>query len=224
MFTGSDSLPALPMSIIKQTRSIIEMLSKLHQVIPGWVPTVQLYPTQSQMTGPKTPLQAFLQNEVLVPSGRAFLALGFMGTRPWFLILPDRSGIVPRFRRPCSVVLTLCSDCFLIIWAVRGGRSGLTSQQAGGTAQEPSLRRTLKPADSFITTPLPLSLFTLSRVELPALHICVCWWGFLCLQSCWLPVHEHGLAENSDSRIGRAGTNHCLVWVIFYGDVAGRLL
>ncbi|MXQ96884.1 hypothetical protein E5288_WYG014898 [Bos mutus] len=29
---GSDSLPALPMSIIKQTRSIIEMLSKLHQV------------------------------------------------------------------------------------------------------------------------------------------------------------------------------------------------
>ena len=151
MFTGSDSLPALPMSIIKETGSIIEMLSKLHQVIPGWVPTAQLSLTQSQMTGPKTPLQAFLQNEVLVPSGRAFLALGFMGTRPWFLILPDRSGIVPRLRRPCSVVLSLCSDCFLIIWAVWGGRSRLTSQQAGGAARSPLS------AGSFITTPCPLA-------------------------------------------------------------------
>ena len=218
MFTGSDSLPALPMSIIKETGSIIEMLSKLHQVIPGWVPTAQLSLTQSQMTGLKTPLQAFLQNEVLVPSGRAFLALGFMGTRPWFLILPDRSGIVPRLRRPCSVVLSLCSDCFLIIWAVRGGRSRLTSQQAGGAAREPSLRQQLY-YDS-----LPVSLFTLSRVELPALHICGCWWWFLCLQSCWFPVHEHRQAENSDSCIRRAGANHCLVWLIFYADVPGRFL
>lgn len=86
MSAGTDSLPALPISIIKEIGSIIEMLSKLHQVIPGWVPTVLLSPTQSQMTGSKTPLQTFLQNEVLVLSGRAFLALGFMGTRPWFLI------------------------------------------------------------------------------------------------------------------------------------------
>lgn len=105
MSAGTDSLPALPISIIKEIGSIIEMLSKLHQVIPGWVPTVLLSPTQSQMTGSKTPLQTFLQNEVLVLSGRAFLALGFMGTRPWFLILPDSLGIVLRLKCPCSVVL-----------------------------------------------------------------------------------------------------------------------
>ena len=115
MSAGTDSFPALPISIIKEIGSIIEMLSKLHQVIPGWVPTVLLSLTQSQMTGSKTPLQTFLQNEVLVLSGRAFLALGFMGTRPWFLILPDSSGIVLRLKCPCSVVLILCSDCFLII-------------------------------------------------------------------------------------------------------------
>lgn len=41
-------------------------------------PHGQLSQAQSQMTGPEELLQAFLQNEVLVPSG-GLLALGFMG-------------------------------------------------------------------------------------------------------------------------------------------------
>lgn len=47
-------------------------------------------------------------------------------------------------------------------------------------------------ATVLIVTLLPLTLFTLSRMWLPALNICVCWLLFLCLQSCWFPVHEHG--------------------------------
>lgn len=91
---STDSLPALPISIIKEIRSIIEMISKLYQVIPWWVPTVSLSQTQSQMTGSKNLLQTFLQDKVLVPSGRAFLTLRFIGIRPWWLILLlARSGL-----------------------------------------------------------------------------------------------------------------------------------
>lgn len=37
--------------------------------------------------------------------------------------------------------------------------------------------------------------FALSRTRLPAWNICAPWLLFLCLQSCWFPVREHGLGK-----------------------------
>jgi hypothetical protein len=88
--TGPGSLPARPISIISEAGSIIEMVSKLHQVIPWWLPTVLLSQVQSRMAGLKNLLQTFLQNEVLGLSGRAFLTFKFMGTRPWLRTDPAR--------------------------------------------------------------------------------------------------------------------------------------
>lgn len=133
MSAGTRPLPALPASIIKEIESIIEMLSKLHQVIPWWVPTVLLSLTQPQMTGLKTPLQTFLQSEVLVPSGRASWLSGSWAhaldywscQRGWDCPLPEE----------CS----LCSaDHVFRLFShhpeLRGGRSGVASRQAEGTA------------------------------------------------------------------------------------------
>lgn len=87
-------LPALPSSIIPWPRPRMEMVSKLHQVIPWWLPTVLLSQTQSQMTGPKNLLQTFLQRErLLVLRGSAFLAFKFTGKHPWWRVLLDSLGL-----------------------------------------------------------------------------------------------------------------------------------
>lgn len=189
------------------------MVSKLHQVIPWWLPTVLLSQTQSQMTELKNLFKHFCRMRFwfLVPSERGFLTFKFMGTRPWLLILLERLGW------SWAQMSLLLSAVFVFRLFSHHGRvqpwRGRSAdwQQAGTV---PWGRGPSKLTFVILWVPYYHSVatypFTLSRMWLPACNICVCWLLFLCLQSCWFPVHEHGLEKNSNLSVVRGWADHVI--------------
>lgn len=129
----------------------------------------------------------------------------FLGIRPWWLILLGRLGLSWTW----NVLAVYCWFYVQIVFSSSESSVGVGLVSSGTwlwlqaensvsrtePSPEPSTHWTLISALILIMTLLPLTLFTLFRMWLLALDICVCWSLFLCLQSCWFPVREHGLAK-----------------------------
>lgn len=138
------------------------MVSKLHQVIPWWLPTVLLSHTQSQMTESKNLFKHFCRMRFwfLVPSERGFLTFKFMGIRPWLLILLERLGL----SWAQNVLAPQCWFCVQIVFsswessALEGEECRLTARrgQCPGGGAPPSWP--LLSSKFLIITLLPLTL------------------------------------------------------------------
>lgn len=114
----SSSCPSQPH--YSQIRPIMEMVSKWHQVIPWWLPTV-LLSHNSRWLAWRISFKYFLQRGAFGSEREhAFLTFKFTGIRPWQwpVVLDRYRGAALGLNCLCSPVPTLRSDCFLIIGSV----------------------------------------------------------------------------------------------------------